>query len=250
MATINHDQTGGLPETYQQLEIESRQYTFDQFPTDTDGVQEETGQTVYFTFADEPMYDDGGLDHNEVAEVVGFNIRVIGQFEHGATSDLGDFPLRPASVQFRGSFGINLAEQDIINGFDEDSRNEPGTARSVEGGTGGTASVYSDDDQGRLHQLGLDAESPYFDTSGTDADGPYAGGGVVSKGTEVDFSYPVDMGIRGPVIDENDDLSVIGAIVSEQTIRLPFELTVQVDVFYNVMEIEGVRQDFGMPPGA
>lgn len=246
-ADSGHEQ---LPQTYQGIQREDRAYNLKHSVPAGEAVDQDTGISTYITYSDEPLYDSGGLDHNEVAEIVGHEVRILGQFEDGSAEDgPEDYPLEPASVQVRGSLGINLDQQNIINGFQEESRGDGDTVQLTNPNLDGAASVYSSDEQGRLQTFGLDAMAPTFENdAAADSSGPYGLGGVVQKGTDVRLVYPTDMGIRGPVVDENDDLSVVAGLVMEQTEQIPFEAYVQVSLYYNVMEIEGVRQDFGMPP--
>lgn len=227
-----------LPETYADLEVEVFQYG----PRNGQDVQS-TGETraVNLSVEQQILEDQGGLDHNEVAELVGFTFDISHQSETSGV-DKADFPIQPGNLQIFGVWGANLDVQEmpgaLVNTTDATAPVENGVGLGVEAIT----------EPGVFHNFVDSYETPFFnDQEGlTDQDG-YGGGGSVGSQSTYKLIYPVDMGVRGPVLDENDDLSLVISSVKEGDTKITIETEIRITAFYNIMEIEGVRNDFDMP---
>lgn len=189
----------------------------------------------------EPKVLDGGLDHNELAEIHAYRVVASMQREGSDTTD--DYSTLPASAQFRGGIGINLDSLEIPNGgrANGTSPDDP-VARNAEG-TGAFA-AFVDDEHGLLQQVILTHNDPYLNT------GNGVGGGA---STDRDVGgltcFPVDLGIRGPVLDENDEFGIAGTFVNELETQtdVQIEAAIGVDLVYRIHTVEGIRRDFDLP---
>jgi hypothetical protein len=241
----------GPPETYADLEVEAFEFNHEKA-----GFSSGSGTNSYVTLNVEPLSQSGGLDHNEVAEVVGIELNTGLQLEYadkgdGSGATLDNFQVRPGSVQMRGYFGVNLGQQEIVNGFDGSPEiGEPTSQRNAGPNTTSDGQVYVSEEPGILASYVHDYTDAFFDSSDAatdDTQGPYAAGPSTGNGTEIRKYYP-EMGIRGPVIDENDDIGVGNAIIDENTSAgVEKEGVIQVRLMYRLHEIEGVRNDFSLP---
>lgn len=182
----------------------------------------------------EPLSEDGGLDRNELAEVHAYRL-VLGLQIEGVDS-IAEYPTVPSSTQVRGGIGINLSQEEILNGTTGESPTEPDGM--------GTGAVFTQDEEGLIQHFILDKEIGYFDSS----DG-YGGGGSLHTSGDGLTCFPVDFGFRGPVLDANDEISCAAVEISE--LASNFEVTVEanitLDMTYRMHEVEGVRNDFSLP---
>lgn len=196
----------------------------------------------------EPLEEDGGLDRNEVAELHAIKITAMPSFER--TGAVADEPLVPFDFSGVTYFGANLDLSEQPRPLDEGS-----TVSASEGITNGqpnpATALFSCNEVGIFDYIRYFASRNYLDSQGGDGSGPYAAGSSIEVDGAGRLCYPVDYGIRGPVIDENDDLSFISRIVVENRnnsdVSSDFELAVTTDLVYRIHEIENVRNDFSLP---
>lgn len=237
--------SGGASDlSYVDLERESVYFDFNDFKSFNQGI---VGNSF------EPQYQKGGLDHNELAEIHAYRLSLDLTFE--GEEDSAVFSLLPGVMQVRGGIGINMDNKDIPNGAGETADIPPGDAE----GSGGTdMAIHIEDYEGLLQQFVMSAYAPYLDTDGDDTGpGPYAGGGSVSHSGDGFFCFPVDMDVRGPVLDENDEISCVVGLVKElaegndtlgDDLGVQFEGYAGLDLYYRIHTVEGSRTQFSLPP--
>jgi len=239
-----------LPETYASIE---QDVFFVSFDSEEDTETSDGGTIGEAGLNFEPLQQSGGLEHNQVVEILGWELEISATLESpGPSSDFGNdlpeqFSEAPGTVGARYYFGANLSFGDLAQGIESPGSDfvrqlDRGSPVGAQGKVADEVAVF---DYG-LHTTGtghLREANKVLDTD------PGAFASASNDGPNVKHNrliYPVDMGIRGPVLDENDDLSVIMSINKEDTSRsVEYEIVGQ--IWYNIMEIEGVRNDFDMP---
>jgi len=184
----------------------------------------------------EPLLGRGGLDNNEVAELVYMQTSAYIEIE----DDSGDQDVGTAA-EGRGTVGINLPNS--TDAFVQDEGqfvdgNIVGEVRNVDEGnvTVGT-SVVSDN---RILQL-FDTHATYpFDDASS---GP--GGGGSQEGYTAEKNWRQLTG-RGPVVDATDDISTALALNAGDTI-LTQNLRVRVHMVWDVAEVSDAGRAFSVP---
>lgn len=208
---------------------------------------------IYRETSAEPLETTGGLDHNELAELHAYRVTLAVQIEGSDTTD--DYNLRPGSIQFRGGVGINLDSTEIPNGGQAGQGNS--NQNPVDSGqptaAPGALTTFSEEDHGLIQQVILQKDLPYFqrpsEIDPLNNEQGYAGGGGAHKSGEGLTCFPVDLGVRGPVLDENDEIGLAGAFVNELETQnsLSIEAFVGMDLFWRMHEVSNVRRDYDLP---
>jgi hypothetical protein len=183
----------------------------------------------------EPLQGNGGLNQNEIAELVYYQIQVSLEFED---EEAGDQDVGTAS-EFRGTLGINLpVDQAFIDSdgvLNQTVESDPeGTTRNCT-----QRAILQEGVEERILQHYLARGAPPFD----DASGP--GGASVNDGTVYERNYRQLTG-RGPVLDATDDLvlsgtNIIGDGVIEQI------GSVRAHLVWDTAEVSDAGRAFSVP---
>jgi len=197
----------------------------------------------------EPFQDEGGLDRNEVAEIHAMKMTAMVSFErNGQTGGENTLPQDVSGITWFGA-NLDLNEQPRpttqgpdVGAVADSNRGQPNSATAL----------FSSTEEGLFNHIRYFGGRNYLDTSAaTDTSGPYAAGSTVQVVGGERLCFPVDLGIRGPVIDENDDLSFLSRMVIENKNNFDgnsgFEVVVTADLLYRIHEIENIRNDFSLP---
>lgn len=210
-----------------------QQVQFDGSTNDGDGtpaVNQEFAQIGV-----EPLADTGGLNQNELAELVAY--RLVGSVSTEGSADVADYSTFPNTLQYRGVLGANLDPNNLTNGPDDDITAGPAD---------GTQFVAFSEDHAEVWQdFMMQYEVPFIDTG----NGIGGGGSVHTSGMGLTHLIE-DLGVRGPFIDATDDIGVAVAQIAElaSEIDVKPEPTVVADLYWDTHTVEGRRSDFD-PPG-
>lgn len=184
----------------------------------------------------EPLEDIGGLDQNEVAEL----IAVVNPYTK-VTAD--DFPEDsnngPGNIDYRGSFGLNLdAQSDQVQ--DSGDRNFGTELQTGDGGAVKTNDVGYLTDEAVLLPFEHVAPVQFAEAaSGT------GGGGA----TGVTVHNPLmfrDMVGRGPILDSADDVAVVSTINKNQT-EFVAEGAFGATLIWDIATVDEAGRQFGIP---
>lgn len=187
----------------------------------------------------DPLKGSGGLDTNQVAELVYLETYAFLEFE----DETGDQNVG-TSAEFRGCVGINLpaSSQAFIDNNDNNPQNP------VEGTVISTQDIAEDNvlaegasavDDRRL-QIFKAAGGPPFDDQGNGI-----GGNVYTTDWHSEKSYRELTG-RGPVLDSNDSMTMALRCVSEDTI-IQTQGDLKVHAVFDVSETEDGGRRFSLP---
>jgi len=188
----------------------------------------------------EPLQNGGGLQQNEVAELVHMETQAGIEFEYEGNAQKPD---GPSNSELRGAIGINLPE-----------RSEALPARA--GGTQGEGTIIESQNLDRtaisdnqnsvvndqyLQNFQAFAGSAYEDQ----ANGP--GGGSAFDGYHGTRHFRNIFG-RGPVFDSNDDLTIATRLVSDDTDEgSPVQGVVRTHLIWDIAEVDDSGRRFSVP---
>lgn len=184
----------------------------------------------------EPLQGAGGLNQNEIAELVYYELQVSLEFED---EEEGDQNVATAS-EFRGTLGINLPTDQAF--IDDDGvlsqtidSDPDGTVRNCTQRT-----ILAEGVEERILQPYICRGSPPFDdeTNGL-------GGGSVDSGVVYDRNYR-DLTGRGPVLDATDDLVLSGTNIVGDGILEQIG-TVRAHFVWDTAEVSDAGRAFSVP---
>jgi len=183
----------------------------------------------------DPLATRGGLDVNEVAELVAMRYDATVQTDdYEGTGDTAE-----GSVEFRGVFGINLdSDTDLL-------ANSPvisdGSAVILDEDTDSSidADVRGHDKDEVLHHWMTATNAP-FSNFATGLGG--SGGYIYDKGT-VNFR---ELTGRGPVIDSGDSMSTVVRLVKNQ-VSAEVEAAYRVTLIWDVSTVDDAGRRFSVP---
>lgn len=172
----------------------------------------------------QPLNERGGLDSDEVAEIVGFKSTALIN---------GDGETGGYNKEFRGAFGANLTYPADIpgSGAGGTPENNNNLIKSVETQSGTLAACEVSGVQ----------ENGILDTWET-----FIGGGSTGM-IDSRFIDLREVYGRGPVLDTTDELSVLAAVISESGSTLAAEGIYRTHLIYDIATVEGVRNEFSLP---
>lgn len=197
-----------------------------------DGSEDNNPNTTVQS-AIEPLGDRAGLDNNEVAELVYFELEASLEFEQAnADQDVG------SSSEFRGAFGANIPA-------DVDAMPNPDRA-----GTEPTTVVESKRSTGNVDAFSLTADNYFgiWDIQGSpsfDDEANGLGGGEGVGYTLKERNYRQLTG-RGPVLDANDDITILSRLVGEDTV-LPEQGNIRLHLVWDVSTVDDAGRAFSVP---
>lgn len=183
-----------------------------------------------FLSAIDPLEDRGGLDGDQVAELVGMTVTVTCGPDN--LNDLIGQDQAEGSFEARGVFGSDLSLEDQEEGWNrvEDESAEQGSG-FVFGATRSDSAIFD--------QFNVAGMVGFSDAAAG------AGGG----GTYAYQRYTVNMRDlfgRGPVLDAADTLSLAVTIV-KNNVAADVESTVRYKLIWDTATIEGDRRQFSVP---
>lgn len=183
----------------------------------------------------DPLAGAGGLDVNEVAELVRLQIDVIIEYEdETANQDVATFS------EIRGAVGINLPDSQSAFLDNANYPQEDGTVVSARG-------ISEDNVNPRTNTNTNDRILQPFATTGSpphDGDTSPGSGGYSNVKTYT-LNYRSLIG-RGPVLDSNDELSAAIAVVTGD-ITIDHKVTVRAHMVWDVAETDDGGRAFSVP---
>lgn len=187
----------------------------------------------------EPLQASGGLDINEVAELVA--IRTTASVSGDRFGDAGD--TAQGHVQFRGVLGANLDSTTDLLDDGGDLRNElvnEGTVLDENDGADGDLKVQGHDKEEVFYHFLTGNDTPFSSDSGSVG----GGGGHIFLNEMINFR---DMVGRGPVIDSNDEISIVSNINKNQ-VETVAEGNLRVTMVWDVATTNDSGRRFSLPP--
>lgn len=189
------------------------------------------GARTFDKFTVEPLEGVGGLSTNEVAELVYLEVQAGIEYD----TEVDDQNVG-SQTEFRGVVGVNLPATGSTfttrTNVRVDTENIE-TQNATNNNRGGTAT-----DNARLAHFQTFSGVP-FDTGG----GP--GGSGVTVGYRAEFSYR-DLTNRGPVMDQNDDITPVTAMIADDLIISPTG-NLRLHMVWDVAETEDSGRRFAVP---
>jgi len=194
-----------------------------------------TNQNMEAKLDYEPLEAGGGLDQNEVAELVYFRLSYGIEIEdESADQDVA------TTGEMRGTFGANLpkSRNAFVNVGQEKSGDVIGAFNGVNEDQVRVVGEVTTDDRIFTH---------FKQTSGWPADdqtnGPGSNGATGFRSHEKNYR---DVLGRGPVLDSNDDLSfAIGINASDNVLNFIGEVRAQ--LYWDVAEVDDAGRAFSVP---
>jgi len=182
-----------------------------------------------------PLEQSGGLDINEVAELV--YIRVQASVAGDDFGDIAD--TAQGNLDFRGVIGANLdSEQDLIdetqNAVDEDA-----TILEAVENSGTNNSLYSHDKEEVFYHFTCYNDTPFS----SDAGGVGGGGGGTFVQEQINFR---DLVGRGPVLDSNDEINFVTLLAKNQ-VSADAEGKVRVTMVWDTATVDDAGRKFSIP---
>jgi len=182
----------------------------------------------------EVLEDKGGLDNNEVAELV--YLKIVAGIE---PEDENGSQGVSSSVELRGTFGINLPKSQagqVGNGTEKLDNDSIYMMRGL-----------TDTDNRVRHR----AENRVLDHFEVRAGLPFDDPGANIAGNYSDTQYRWwinyrDVTGRGPVLDSNDDLTLNQALICSNSV-IPVASQVKVSMIWDVAELDDAGRMFSVP---
>jgi len=182
----------------------------------------------------DPLQTLGGLDNNEVAELVGYELHATIEIEEetGVQNNEG-------VAEFRGNFGANLSNQEGIVGGDGQGVIVDGEVIDERSPDTTLVRVDKTNADDRIFQLfRADAGLPFSDANGR-------GGNASIESFHTTKNYR-DLVGRGPVLDSTDDLSVRGVIACSDTVMRVAGRT-RATLIWDLAEVSDAGRAFSVP---
>lgn len=189
----------------------------------------------------DPLQDSGGLDTNQLAELVAMRVTV-----DVSNDDFTTVEGSPGTTQFRGVFGVNLnSGDDLLRNTEEVALVDPSQniedngALLFERNSNAQIRITSHDKDEVFHHFQATATSP-FDNAGASTGG---GGGYTFQVETVAFR---DLVGRGPVVDAGDNLSFVTQLVKNR-VQAGAEGSVRMTLIWDVSEVNDAARRFSVP---
>lgn len=184
----------------------------------------------------EPLEATGGLDVNEVAELVGISYSVVVGLQD--QDQVLDGNTNPGTISAQGSIGINIDDtSDLVLG----NANVGGETQPLEGNDDVISGFVTTTDKDEIIDTYRMQQTPGFDD---DVNGAGGGGSNHVYGPQV-WNLRELFG-AGPVLDGNDDLGHVVQLTADQT-DADFAAHVDARLIWDVALVENARNKFGLP---
>lgn len=205
---------------FQQVQFEHKDRT-------ADGANSQS--TIVFEV--DPLESMGGLQTNEVAELVYMETQVSLEYEDETDDqDVG------ASVEYRGSVGANLdAKADEVG-----SGNTAGDVTIIDASGGSDTSTVRTQAKDEVFQSFRLQGNPPFDD---ETNGP---GGSGDNQTVVYEKNWRQLTGRGPVLDANDDISQVSRLILADHI-IPISALTRLHLVWDTAEVDEAGRAFSVP---
>ena len=214
----NDGQTDYADFEYQQVTVEQR----------LEPAPNQPGSTSLAIVNFDVLGDVGGLDNNEVAELVYFSLEL--GFDGADSAIAGDQNVG-GTIFVEGSLGSNITDEALPT-----SGNQVAPAQRDNAQTLG----YEKSDDAIFEDYMMEASLPFDD----EANGT-GGGGYVDTGNVHERNYRALTG-RGPVLDQNDDLTIVQQATNNDAVIQP-RVHVTVHCVWDVAETSDAGQRFSLP---
>jgi len=199
-----------------------------------------TNPQLDFLYDIEPLARIGGLDNNEVAELVYLETQVSIEPE----SEQSDADQTVANaIEMRGVVGANIDVGGGLNELGEINRGESSNERAV---SGRFLSLIESNRDEVFQQFSARAIPPNDDIN-TDVPDSYASasGGSLDSGIRYEKAYRQLTG-RGPVLDNNDSINVSGSIIAGDQVQ-DFGGEVRLHMIWDVAQTDEAGRAFSVP---
>lgn len=186
-------------------------------------------------FTSEPLDDVGGLDNNEVAELVAMEVEAdITSLDEDADQDVG------SSGRLQGVVGVNLPNNSsaLPSVRGSQTEGEVISSNNISESNINTNGLGGSDDRW-LQVFNADAAFPFDDQT----NGP--GGGASHANFYAQKNYRQLVG-RGPVLDSNDDITIASEFTAGDII-INVTGTVRVHLIWDVAETSDAGRRFSVP---
>jgi len=218
----------GVPEPEGFHDVRRQEVAADFFIDDSK-LDGSTGQEFQFSMQDGDIYGSGGLDRNELAELLGFRIEAFDvAFKSGNPGE------NPGVAQ--GTFTCYFEDPDAVVGSnDPDNIDQAGNNNWA-----GPANYFVSEADGGLIDRTWSVYSAYNDlTNGT---GGGAGGTVNYHGADKLF-YRTDMGLpMGPVYTNQDEIKSEWRIDVDQVSNQDITGQARIELFWNKFERDDIPE--------
>lgn len=183
----------------------------------------------------EPLSGIGGLDNNEVAELVALEVITgLEVDDEIADQDVGTY------AEHRGVVGANLpATRSILPGTIR-SNDVDGTVVTSSATASSSTRIAGSQSEDRIFQMFRGSLSLPFDDQ---TNGP---GGAGSENSFHSVKSFRDISGRGPVLDASDDMTVLDRVIVGDTV-LPVESNVRLNCVWDVAETSDAGRAFSLP---
>jgi hypothetical protein len=197
-----------------------------------DGVG--NSETTTVRFEAEVIENQGGLESDEIAELVAIHRDV-----HVAGDDFGSATTEntlPGNTEYRGVFGADLGEDDLVN-----SPSAPNREGEVLDGpdVSSTSAITLTEEPGVFDFWDVVCHPGFADNANT------LGGGASLQSEQRTINFREMYG-RGPILDPADDLSIVGFVVNNRQ-EYNVEAVARVECVWDISTVEGQRKQFALP---
>lgn len=185
-----------------------------------------------FTGGVDVLDDRGGLDANEVAELVGmfYTARVTSD-DHETESVNAE-----GVAEFRGVVGIDV---DSISDLLQEQDAGSGTLLESDDSSDGQLEIRSNSKDEVLTHF-LTATANPFSSTGNNYGG---GGGYIDQSERLNFR---ELYGRGPVIDSADEISVVTRLI-KNNVQTTVEATLRLTLIWDIATVDEAGRRFSVP---
>lgn len=218
---------------YSDFEYQQGQISLRQTPADA-----EQGARTKASFSIEPLAPQGGLDNNEVVELVYFDMQLDIEYDD-ETADQGVSTYTETRAIFGANFPSDTSQLEL-----EPTRDEVDGTVSIFDTNGFpenevSASHRSRSDDRIFQTMRATGNPPFDDTTS----GP--GGGSTTTHDRVSKNWR-DLVGRGPVLDSSDDLSWAVAVITGDLL-IECTAVIRYHMVFDVAEVSDAGRAFSVP---
>jgi hypothetical protein len=187
----------------------------------------------------EPLENRGGLENDEVAEMVALRAYTSLGVERADNRSNTE----PGRGNVRGVLGANLDEFDQL----DEGENQAGTHTFLEDVEGN----FSDSGASNVDAASTDAPGIFYHhadgfSPGFNDTAAGSGGGAGYSLMEAELINFRDLYGRGPILDASDEIVAITRLINEQN-DFDWEFNLRASVVWDVSTIEDERKEFALP---
>lgn len=190
-----------------------------------------------FDIGVEPLQEQGGLDQNEVAELIAIRVETDVQTDDHETLSVTE----EGVIEYRGVLGANLdSPSDLIssppNAIDRKSIDQ---ALSTDDGADGQVRTFGHDKSEVFYHFARAVNVPFS----SDAGGVGGSGGFNHNTETVNFRELLG---RGPVLDASDNVSVVSRLILNNSLA-DAEAKLRVTMYWDVATVDDAGAKFSVP---